>query len=195
MTAMPAATAAAKPDAIAERILDAALAEFTEYGLRRVKVDDIARRAGVHRVTVYSRYSSKDEIINAAAITWAQRFFSHIAAAVASDAVDERLVEGFTLCVQTIRHDPLVARLLNTEPEVVLPFITIEGGAVLAAVTAFFVDQIGPSSIADPAGAAELAARIGLSFLLTPASRFPFDTADQIRAFARQHLVPLLTRA
>ena len=34
-------------------ILDAALVEFEQHGFRRVALDDVARRAGVSRTTIY----------------------------------------------------------------------------------------------------------------------------------------------
>jgi AcrR family transcriptional regulator len=189
-----AASETAAGDAIAERILDAALAEIGEYGLRRVTVDDIARRAGIHRVTVYTRFGTKDEILTAAAIAWTHRFFGAIAAKVDGLPVDERLVEGFVLSAQTMRTDPLITRLLTAEPDVMLPLLTVDSGPVIDAVRTFFAEQLRDPSVPDPESAAELAARISLSLFLNPRGHFPIDTPDQLRMFARRHLVPLLER-
>ena len=38
------------------RILDAALVEFDRHGIRKVALDDVARRAGVSRTTIYRRF-------------------------------------------------------------------------------------------------------------------------------------------
>lgn len=195
MSAVMSAPRAETGDAITERIVEAALAEIAEYGLRRITVDDIARRAGIHRVTVYTRFSTKDEIIVAAGIAWTQRFFGAIAAKVDGLPVSERLVEGFVLAAQTIRNEPLVTRLLTSEPDVILPFLTVDSGPVLAAVRAFFAEHLSDPSVPDPDGASELAARISLSLFLNPQGHFPLDTPAQLRAFAQRHLVPLLERA
>jgi DNA-binding phage protein len=40
-------------DAATEAILDAALVEFDRHGIRRVALEDVARRAGVSRTTIY----------------------------------------------------------------------------------------------------------------------------------------------
>ncbi|GGU59074.1 hypothetical protein GCM10010178_59100 [Lentzea flava] len=40
--------------------------EFQRFGLRRARVEDIVRRAGVGRMTVYRKYESKDRLIQAA---------------------------------------------------------------------------------------------------------------------------------
>jgi AcrR family transcriptional regulator len=46
-------------------ILDAALVEFERHGFRRVALDDVARRAGVSRMTIYRRFASRDELVSA----------------------------------------------------------------------------------------------------------------------------------
>ncbi len=52
-------------DTTTEAILDAAVVEFEQHGFRRVALDDVARRAGVSRTTIYRRFSNKDELIAA----------------------------------------------------------------------------------------------------------------------------------
>ncbi len=52
-------------DPSTEAILDAAVVEFERHGLRRVALDDVARRAGVSRTTIYRRFSNKDELVAA----------------------------------------------------------------------------------------------------------------------------------
>ncbi|MEV6071367.1 TetR/AcrR family transcriptional regulator [Nocardia sp. NPDC052001] len=190
----------APPDSTPGRIIDAAIAEFTEYGLRRVRLDDVAKRAGMHRVTVYKHFRNKDEVVRAAAITWATRFFTTIADAVAAlPTREERIVEAFVLALQTIRTEPLIERGLHTEPEVFLPYLTVDGAMTIAAMREFFAAQLRAVPSAEPTGedvdldgAAELLARAGLSFLLTPESHFELRTDEQIRAFARRYFVPLL---
>ncbi|WP_394688410.1 TetR/AcrR family transcriptional regulator [Hoeflea sp.] len=49
-----------------QQILDAAIAVFSRYGLRKATMGDIAEQAGISRQTLYARYSNKDEIIAAA---------------------------------------------------------------------------------------------------------------------------------
>ncbi|EDQ31914.1 Transcriptional regulator [Hoeflea phototrophica DFL-43] len=49
-----------------KKILDAAIAVFSRYGLRKATMGDIAEQAGISRQTLYARYSNKEEIISAA---------------------------------------------------------------------------------------------------------------------------------
>lgn len=53
------------PDASTEAILDAALTEFDQHGIRRVALDDVARRAGVSRTTIYRRFANRDDLVAA----------------------------------------------------------------------------------------------------------------------------------
>src|SRR5262249_52527977 len=47
------------------RLLDAALLLFTEHGYAQTTMEQIARKAGASTKTIYSRYSNKDEILQA----------------------------------------------------------------------------------------------------------------------------------
>jgi AcrR family transcriptional regulator len=44
----------------------AALELMAEHGVQALRVDDVARRAGVGKATIYRRYRSKDELVTAA---------------------------------------------------------------------------------------------------------------------------------
>ncbi len=46
-----------------EKILDAGLALFVEFGLRRTTMEDVATRAGIGRATAYRRFADKDQLI------------------------------------------------------------------------------------------------------------------------------------
>jgi AcrR family transcriptional regulator len=182
-------------DAISEQIIDAALAEFTDFGFRRVSIADVAQRAGLHRATVHRRFATKDDLVVAASISWARRFFLDIAGAVAPlTTFEDRLVEGFTLSLKGLRADPMVSRILTTDADTVLPFLTTQGGPVLDAVTQFFAIQYRTAHPGKPDIdiAAELAARVGLSLLLTPDTHATLDTDDDIRDFARRYVLALI---
>ncbi|MBC8241235.1 MAG: TetR family transcriptional regulator [Alphaproteobacteria bacterium] len=50
------------PEAAQQRILDAALGEFSEKGLGGARVDDIARRASVNKRMLYHYFGNKDDL-------------------------------------------------------------------------------------------------------------------------------------
>lgn len=51
-----------RPEARREEILDAAYAVFGEHGFARAKLDDVARRAGVSKGTLYLYFDSKETL-------------------------------------------------------------------------------------------------------------------------------------
>ena len=183
-------------DGVGESIVDAALAEFLAYGLRRTNVDAVARRAKVSRATLYRRFRDKDALVQAVLVRECRRFFGSIADAVTGvSTMEERLVEGFVVGVRYARADRLLNRLLASDPEALLPYLTTNGELVVAAARDFLVSRGGaaaPAGDRTPAGVAELFVRLAISFTLMPESAIPLGTDEEVRAFARAYLAPLM---
>jgi AcrR family transcriptional regulator len=183
-------------DRVGESIVDSALEEFLGYGLRRTNVDAVARRAKVSRATLYRRFKDKDALVQAVLVRECRRFFADIATAVAGvSTVEERLVEGFVVGVRYARADRLLNRLLASDPEALLPYLTTNGALVVAAARDFLVlrgGSVAPAKDRTSAGVAELFVRLAISFTLMPESAIPFGTDEEVRAFARAYLAPLM---
>ncbi len=186
-------------DPVAETILDAALDEFMAYGLRRTNVDVVAKRAGVSRATLYRRFDGKDALVQAVLIRECQRFFTSIVEATGHlSTVEDRLVEGFVIGVRYAREDPLMNRLMASDPEALLPYLTVNGGLVVAVARDFLVqqgEQHGELPRVDgrePQGVAELFVRLAISFTLTPESCIPLNDDAEVRRFARNYLAALM---
>jgi AcrR family transcriptional regulator len=181
-------------DPTTERILAGALGQFEDFGIRRTTMEDVARRAGLSRVTIYRRFPGKERLVEAVILGEAQRFFAELEQAVARlDSVEERIVEAFVHTLGAAREQRLLNRLLRTEPDTILPHLTIDGGPVLAAGTAFLARQMRAGRSGVPAReidtVAEVVSRLVLSYLLTPA----LDTPREARKFARRYIAPLMT--
>jgi AcrR family transcriptional regulator len=186
--------AAPPPDGGGEAILDAALAQFEDFGIRRTTMEDAARRAGVARVTVYRRFPSKERLVEAVVIREAQRFFAELEAAVSRlDSVEDRIAEAFVHTLAAAREQRLLNRLLRTEPDAMLPLLTTDGGPVIAAGTVFLARQMRMAGSGVPPRelqtVAELVARLVLSYLLTPG----LETPREARRFAKRYIAPLMT--
>ncbi|KPC83189.1 MULTISPECIES: TetR/AcrR family transcriptional regulator [Streptomyces] len=187
-------------DALNEQILDAAREQFMTFGLRRSTVDDVAKRAKVSRVTVYRRIGNKDSLVSACLLREYRRFVEDVDEAVAAlPTIEDRLVAGFVAVLKHIREHPLVGGLLRLEPEIMLPFLTLESGPAFLAMREYLADRLRHAQRAegrpetDPTPIAELMVRITVSFLLNPVSCFELDDDEQVRVFARRCLVPLLS--
>lgn len=187
-------------DPMVGRILDAARDQMRQFGLRRTTMDDIARRAEVSRVTVYRRFPRKDDLVRAVFLREAQALFDAVDAAVAHlPTATDQLVEGFVTILTAMREHSLVHGLLEVEPEAVLPYVTLAGGPVLAFARDYLAGRVragqrkGELRAVDAQAVAELCVRLTVSFMLTPDSYLALDTPEQMRAFARQYLLPPVT--
>ena len=61
----PGRLSAEQIEALPDRILDAALAQFSEHGFASTTMDQIARAAGASTKTLYSRYANKVDVLQA----------------------------------------------------------------------------------------------------------------------------------
>jgi TetR/AcrR family transcriptional repressor of uid operon len=186
-------------DATSERILDAALDLAAASGLRHLTMDDVARRAGVGRMTVYRRFASKPALVDALTVRESRRCLDRIAAALRpDDPADERLAALFTATLAVIREHPLLERLARFEPEALLTELTRDDSAAFRLVREFLVGLVREGQAAgelvqgDPAVLAELGLRLGASFVLMPDSVLPLDDEAQTRAAVRALIAPAL---
>lgn len=180
------------------RILDAAAAVFIDFGIRRASMDDIARRAGLGRATLYRRFPHKDGLVQAALLAQARDFLAEMDRRIQGmERAEDQLAEGFVAFVTGIRRHPLLTRLLATEPEDVLPWLTVNGELIIALGRTYAAGLIrGNQDPHQPADydadlVAEMLVRLGHSLLLTPGGAIPLDDEQAMRAFAHHYLMPL----
>ena len=194
-------TTPAAADATSERILNAAVSQAEEFGVRRLTIGDVAERVGVSRVTVYKYFPGKDRLVEAVLLREMRRFLRDVDKAVAPyDTLEDRLVEGFVFALGWLRRHRLLNRLLRTDPELIVPNLTVGAAPVLAAGREFIAGfarreaDEGNLPLSDDQieGVSELLARAVLSFLLTPESVLGLRTQAEIRRFAENYLAPTL---
>ncbi|MBC2860104.1 TetR/AcrR family transcriptional regulator [Stappia sp. 28M-7] len=65
-------------------IIDAGLQEFAENGFAATRLEDVAKRAGVVKGTIYRYFSSKEELFEAALASRITPFFDDVAGLVAA---------------------------------------------------------------------------------------------------------------
>jgi AcrR family transcriptional regulator len=177
-------------DPVRERILEAALEQFKLIGLRRTTVGDVAKRAGVGRVTVYRRVGDKRELVVGVIQSEVSRLMDTVRDAIAPfEAPEDRLIEAFVVGVGIVRSDPLLRRLLETEPEDLLPYLTVDFGPILGLAASFVANEVAPAREPDLLG--EVLARLLQSLILTPGT-VALDDERSLRNFARRYIVPLV---
>jgi len=188
-------------DEAGERILAGAVSQIEDFGVRRFTVDDLARRLGISRVTIYRRFAKKSRLMEAVLHYELHRILRKIDAEVERcETLEERLIEGFVSSLLVLRSHRLLNRLLKTEPELILPLLTVHGAPVIAASREFIAGFARRE--AERGGFAfdeeqldvlsELLARAIQSFVLTPQSVVSLETPEEARHFARRYLAPVL---
>jgi AcrR family transcriptional regulator len=182
-------------DDVTTRILDATAELLAAYGLRRWTIDDVAERSGVGRTTVYRTFDGRDELVHAVLSRELTQTLAAVEAGVQRvDNLEDRVVEGGLIAFAALRTS-LVERLLHSDPATFLPFLTTGAGPLLSlARTAMVAGLRASAPEMDPhhaAEVAEIAARLGLSFILTRDTVFPIDDPDATRDAVRRLMRPL----
>ncbi len=196
------ATAAGEQlDVQAERLLDAARAQLTEFGLRRTSLDDIARAAGLGRATLFRRFPTRDALMRALALREAQAAISRVDAQVAGVQDPEaHLVAALLTVIDEITQNGLLQRLLVTDAEQMLPLLTGRGTPIVAMGCDYIAGNLrriqsgGAVLTGDPDVLAEVLARLVLSLALSPDGVIPLDAPERLDEVARTTFVPMILR-
>ncbi len=188
------------PEQVTEDILEAAVVEFERHGFRRVALDDVARRAGVSRTTIYRRFANKDELVGAVIERVNVKLFADISTELtAAGPQSNYYVEAFTLSIVKFRRHRVLHQMITDEPGLVLKLAGRHHRAAIERIADAlriifppgFAARIGPEAVDELADCILLYAMMAL---LLPSVE-PLQTVDDIRAFARRHFLPSLSAA
>jgi TetR/AcrR family transcriptional repressor of uid operon len=186
-------------DVLFDRVAAAALEEFAEHGIRRTSMEDIARRAGVSRMTVFRRFASKQRLVEIVIAREVHRGMQELDLLwEGAETLEDRLVAGFEFAGRYVRDHPLFDRLLRSEPEVLLPPLTLDGGPVLELYRSLIANRLkaevkaGRAATSDIDGVAEVIARLAISLLLTRDGTITLDDPNSVRRLVNLTLLPML---
>lgn len=187
-------------DRTSERILDAAVLEAAAVGLQRLTVEDVVRRAGIARMTVYRRFPRRDDLVQALILRESQRFLGTVAAAIdsAGDPSDEVAV-AFVAAVRFARKHPMLRRVAQAEPGAFMESVAADDAALLGMGRAFIARHIhgdGPGAPSRQAQwAADALARLFLTYVAIPPTNPAPESDDELRRFAHEVLTPMVELA
>lgn len=186
-------------DALFDRVAAAALDEFAEHGIRRTSMEDIARRAGVSRMTVFRRFASKQRLVEIVIAREVHRGMQELDLLwEGAETLEDRLVAGFEFAGRYVSGHPLFDRLLRSEPEVLLPPLTLDGGPVLELYRSLIANRLqaevnaARAATSDIDGVAEVIARLAISLLLTRDGTITLEDPNSIRHLVNLTLLPML---
>ena len=179
----------------AERILDATLAVIVDHGIARMSLEDVARRAGLSRQTVYRYFPSKAALLAATVLREEEVFIVAVSsAAAAHDDLAPAIEAAIAAALRTGREHALLNRLLATEPESLLPLLTTDSGPVLSAARrateAILAERLPESPPERLRTAADALARLVVSYVINPPADPPESAAKRLTELLLDGLNP-----
>jgi AcrR family transcriptional regulator len=123
--------------------LDAARACILDVGWRRTTLTEVARRAGVSRMTIYRSWSDMQQLLgDLMTREWAGVVAATVAREDASRPAGERLVTDIVGTVRALRENELFLRIVELDPELLLPYLLSRRGRSQDAILAITAARI-----------------------------------------------------
>lgn len=176
---------ASSEEATHARIVDAAFSSAERFGLGRLTMADVAREARLSRQTVYRYFASKHDLLMALIVREEQILLEAVRAAIEPHAELRPAVEAaFSTILRAMRAHPLLDRVMATEPQVLLPYLTVEadpmremGIRMMEEVFSTRMEGVSPMLAHR---AAEISSRLVTSYAIMPPDDDPDVVAGQL---------------
>ncbi len=124
-------------------MLDAARDCVLAVGVRRTTLADVARRAGVSRMTLYRRWPDLQTLVgDLMTREWIEVATRAIPAATPGVGTRSRIVDGMVAGVEAFRAHPLFRKILDVDPELLLPYVLDRRGASQEALLMLLADAL-----------------------------------------------------
>lgn len=178
-----------------ERLLQATFACVARYGIAKTTVEDVAREAGVSRATVYRQFpGGKDQLISDTVRWETARFFSELATAIEhAPDFETTLEEAIVFARGALKQHAVFQKVLETEPDLLLPRMSVDDSLVRALVAQFLKTHLEPEAdrLSDGLTVDQVAdhvSRLLLSFFNAEGSWDLLDR-EQVNALVRTQLL------
>lgn len=171
--------------------LDAARACLLDVGWRRTTLTEVARRAGVSRMTIYRTWADMPTLLG-------DLMTREWAGIVSGTAGTGDLVERMVATIRALRVNELFVRIVEVDPELVLPYLLARRGRsqdlILAIATAAIAEGQAAGSVrpGNPTAIARGLVLAAHGFVLSAHTMVDDDASE---AELDAELALLLTRA
>jgi len=191
------ASAAPDPLSLRDRLLAATYRCVERFGLGKTTIEDVVKESGLSRATIYRQFpGGRDELL-LETVGWELANYFNALADHVRDAPDlEQLLEqGLVFAHRSLTEHLVLRKILDTEPERLLPLLTVESAKTLPFIADFLhpyllreaeQGRLRPDVEIDRA--AEYLARAILS-LINAAGRWDLDDSAQVRELVRGELL------
>jgi len=180
-----------------ERVLEGAYACIARFGLAKTTIEDVAKESGVSRATIYRWFAGgRDQLVRETVAWEMNRFFGRLADEVIGAPDFSTLLEdGLLFAHRAVVEHEVLQKVLLTEPDRLLPLLTIESQRVLKAISAFLRPYLEREARAgrlalglDQQAAADFLARMILS-LISAQGRWDLTDREQVQRLVRDELL------
>src|ERR1700722_15099616 len=156
-----------------QRILEATYACVARWGVSKTTLEDAAREAGLSRATVYRYFPGGREELIDAVVSWQYlRFFGRLYDEVHdASCLEEVLERGLVFARRSVLEHEVLQKVLETEPDALLPKLSVESNRTLGYISAFLVPYLVRHGLApgvEVQEASEFLARMILSYISSP---------------------------
>lgn len=189
---------------VSNKYLDAAREVILAIGWRRATLTDVARRAGVSRMTVYRAFPDMQSLL---AELMTRELVDQVGAVVRgvdmsrADRAADALARGFAAAVGALRGNELFRRIMDVDPEQLLPYLLDRRGrsqdAVIDILTARITEAQSAGGVrgGDPVLMARSLVLAAHGFALSTATMTddvltPDDFDAQLATLAGRYLAP-----
>jgi AcrR family transcriptional regulator len=180
-----------------ERVLAGTFECIARVGIGKTTVEDAARAAGVSRATVYRLFpGGRDELLRDTVAWEMARFFARLGVALGPTPDFGTFLErALPLAREEVLAHEVLQKVLETEPDRLMPLITVEQHHVIGYLAAYFLPLLERDREAgllrpgvDLGRAAEYIARMALSLIASP-GRHDLDDPDEVHRLVRRELL------
>ncbi|MEU0335171.1 TetR/AcrR family transcriptional regulator [Streptomyces sp. NPDC006193] len=127
----------------ADRVLDAVRDCVLAVGVRRTTLADVARRAGVSRMTLYRHWPDLRTLVgDLMTREWIDVATRAMPDPAPGTSTRSRIVDGLVAGVEAFRAHPLFRKIVDVDPELLLPYVLDRRGASQEALLALLADAL-----------------------------------------------------
>ncbi|AKN74642.1 MULTISPECIES: TetR/AcrR family transcriptional regulator [Streptomyces] len=124
-------------------VLDAVRDCVLAVGVRRTTLADVARRAGVSRMTLYRRWPDLRTLVgDLMTREWIDVATRAMPEPAPGTSTRRRIVDGLVAGVEAFRAHPLFRKIVDVDPELLLPYVLDRRGASQEALLALLADAL-----------------------------------------------------
>jgi AcrR family transcriptional regulator len=179
---------ASDPLSLHDRILAATFRCVERFGMGKTTIDDIVKESGVSRATIYRQFAGGRDEVLLETVGWEltnylTRLADHVRDA---PSLAELLRRGLGFAHRSVAEHAVLRKIMETEPERLLPLLTTEAAKTLPFIADFLLPYLRREADAgrlrpgvDIERAAEYLARSILSLIGAP-GRWDLDDPDQV---------------